>query len=78
MDIFCAIRYYKKVQDEKKRPLRFDYYMLRFLFNKNTVEMLVLHERGPRYVSPEEIITFLANKINEAFSKKVLKSLETS
>jgi hypothetical protein len=78
IDIFCAIRYYKKVQDEEKRPLRFDYYMLRFLFNKNMVEMLVLHERGPRYVSPEEIITFLASKINEAFSKKVLKSLETS
>ena len=77
MDIFCAIRYYK-TQNGKKKPLKFDYYMIRFTFNKNTVEALVLHERGPRYVSPEEIITFLASKINEAFSKKVLKSLETS
>jgi hypothetical protein len=78
MDFFCAVRYYKKTQDEKKKPLKFDYYMLRFLFNKRTVEILVFHEKGPRYVSPEDIIAFLANKINEKCSKRVLKLLEAS
>ncbi|MEM3752899.1 MAG: hypothetical protein QXM65_08180 [Candidatus Bathyarchaeia archaeon] len=78
MDFFCIIRYYKETAGEKKKPLKFDYYMLRFLFNKNTVEILVFHERGPRYLSPEDLITFLTNKINETSSKKVLRVLESS
>jgi hypothetical protein len=77
MDFFCVIRYYKKTQDNRKKPLKFDYYMLRFLFNKNTFKILVFHEKGTRYVSQEDIVTFLANKLNEAFAKKVLKVLET-
>lgn len=77
MDFFCIIRYYKETAGEKK-PLKFDYYMLRLLFNKNTVEILVFHERGPRYLSPEDLITFLTNKINETSSKKVLRVLESS
>jgi len=75
LDFFCAIRYYKK-QNEKKTPLKFDYYMTRFTFNKNSVETQVFHERGPRYISPEDIADFFANKINEKFSKKALKTIE--
>lgn len=73
MDFFCAIRYYKTL-NEKKTPLRFDYYILRFIFNKNSIETQVFHERGPRHLSPEDIVNFVANKINETFSKKVLKA----
>jgi len=74
MDFFCAIRYYKK-QNEKKTPLKFDYYMIRFTFKKDSMEIQIFHERGPRYVSPEDIVNFVVNKINETFSKKVLKSI---
>lgn len=77
MDFFCAIRYYKKTE-EKKKPLRFDYYMLRFLFNKKTVEILIFHEKGPRYLQPEDLITFLTNKINKTSPRKILKVLEAS
>jgi hypothetical protein len=77
MDFFCAIRYYKKTA-EKRKPLKFDYYMLRFLFHQNTVEILVYHEKGPRYLSPDDFIIFLANKINEMSSRKILKLLESS
>jgi hypothetical protein len=75
MDFLCSIRYYK-TQNEKKTPLKFDYYMLRFTFNKNMVEMEVFHERGPMHLSPEEITSFIVNKINEKFSKKILKASE--
>ena len=75
MDFLCSIRYYK-TQNEKKTPLKFDYYILRFTFNKNTMGMEVFHERGPRHISPEEITSFVANKINEKFSKKILKTSE--
>jgi hypothetical protein len=77
IDFFCAIRYHK-TQNEKKTPLRFDYYMLRFGFEEHAIEMLVAHERGPRYMSPEDIINLVTNKVNETSPKKILKALDTS
>ena len=75
MDFFCALRYYK-TQNEKKTPLRFDYYMMRFTFNKDSMEIQIFHERGPRYISPEDIANFVVNKISETFSKKILKAVK--
>ena len=74
LDFFCSIRYYKG-GGEKKTPLKFDYFMLRTVFNKDTFEVQVFHERGPRYISPEELTEFIFNKINESSSKnkKILK-----
>jgi hypothetical protein len=77
MDFLCSTRYYQ-TKNEKKTSLKFDYYMLRFSFNKNTMELEVFHERGPMHISPEEITTFITNKINEKFSKKILKASELS
>jgi hypothetical protein len=74
MDFFCAIRYYM-VQNKNKVPLKFDYYMLRFKFDKNSTELQIFHERGPRHLSPEDIVMLLTNKINETFSKKILKAI---
>jgi hypothetical protein len=75
MDFFCALRYYK-MQNGKKTPLRFDYYIMRLIFNKDSMEIQVFHERGPRYVSPEDIANFVVNKIGETFSKKILKAVK--
>jgi hypothetical protein len=72
MDFFCAIRYYVR-RNGKNKPLKFDYYMLRLAFNANVVEMYVFHERGPRHVSPEDVIKFVVDKVNELFPRKVLK-----
>jgi hypothetical protein len=75
MDFFCALRYYK-TQNGKKTPLRFDYYMMRFTFNKDSIEIQIFHERGPRYISPEDIANFVVNEISETFSKKILKAVK--
>jgi len=77
MDFYCAIRYYK-TQNEKKVPLKFDYYMTRFRFNKNSVETQVFHERGPRYITPGDITDFVRNRINEKSSKKILKAIDAT
>ena len=77
MDFLCVIRYYK-MQSGKKTPLKFDYYMLRFIFNKKTVEMQIFHEKGLMYVSPKDLPEFTADGINAGFSKKVLKVLRVS
>jgi hypothetical protein len=73
MDFFCGIRYYK-IDADKKTALKFDYYLLRTIFNQNTVEIQVHHERGPRYISPDDLISFIFNKINEASKRKILKT----
>jgi hypothetical protein len=71
IDLFCAIRYYKGTV-EKKTPLRFDYYMIRMAFSGNTVEIQVFHERGPRYLSPEDVTSFLVNETNKTSERKTL------
>jgi hypothetical protein len=76
MDFFCAARYYKNAAD-KKAPLKFDYYMIRALFGKNAVEIQVFHERGPRYISPEDMVTFLVNMVNATSTRKILKKIES-
>ncbi len=77
MDFFCAISYYK-MREGKKSPLKFDYYMLRFIFDKNSTETKIFHERGPQHMSPKDIANFIANKTNEMLSKKILKAFEPS
>jgi hypothetical protein len=49
--------------------------MLRTVFSKEMLEVQVFHERGPRYISPEELTAFIFNKINETSSskRKILK-----
>jgi hypothetical protein len=75
MDFFCAVRYYKGTA-EKKTPLKFDYYLMRVVFGKNSVEFQVFHERGPRYISPEDLVVFLVNEVNKTSSRRTLKRIE--
>jgi hypothetical protein len=77
MDLFCGLRYYKNTKP-KRTPLKFDYYMLRMIFGQNqTLELSVYHEKGPRYILPEDLAVFIENRINGFSQKKVLKPLIT-
>lgn len=76
MDFFCGVRYYKSKED-KKTALRFDYYLLRTIFNQGKVEIQVHHERGPRYVSPEDLIMFILKEMNQGTDKKVLRKTKS-
>ena len=75
MDFFCAIRYYKNYTTSKK-PQKFDYYLTRFIFSESAVELHVFHERGPRYFSPKDMLSFVMNRINEAPARRARKILE--
>jgi hypothetical protein len=77
IDFLCIIRYYKTEQSRRTR-LKFDYYMLRFIFDKNLAEIRVFHEKGPMHVSPEDLISFVVKRINAASSKNVLKPVGSS
>lgn len=75
IDFFCIMRY-RKMQAEKKTPLKSDYYMLRFQFDKELTQMQIFHEKGLMYVSPKDLPEFTIKRINSEFSKKVLKLAE--
>ena len=72
MDFFFAIRYCK-TQNKKRNPLRFDYYMIRLMFGTNAIETQVSHERGPRHVSPQDVVNFVASSVNGTAPKKILR-----
>lgn len=74
MDYFCAIRYYK-TRNGQKTPLKFDYYMFRLTFDKGFIEVRIFHERGPRHVSPEDIVNLIDRSVNEYFPRQALRVL---
>jgi len=77
LDFFCAIRYYK-VSGEKRTPLKFDYYIIKTNFVVGSVEFQIHHKQGPRYISPEDLASLIATKVNAFASKKVLKKTESA
>lgn len=62
LDFLCVVRYHV-TKEGKRVPLRFDYYMLRLVFQRSSVKMQIFHERGTRRVSLEDLITFITNRI---------------
>lgn len=59
LDFLCILQYHVADNLGRPTPLRFDYYMLRFGFERNNMEFLVSHERGPQHVHVEDLIGFL-------------------
>ena len=59
LDFYCAIQYHK---GPEKTPLKFDYYILRILFEKGKFEVQIHHEKGPRYLIPEDIANLIFQK----------------
>ena len=77
LDFLCVIRY-RRMIGEKKSRMRFDYYMLRFMFGESLLEVQVSHEKGTRYISPDDLVNLVVNRVNGIFSKKVLKPSEAA
>jgi len=75
LDFFFVVRYHVVNARGKHVPLKFDYHLLRFIFQENSMEMQVCHERGTQRVPLEDLITFTTKRVNEELSKKRLKPL---
>jgi hypothetical protein len=63
LDFFLVVRYYR-IEASSKTPLKFDYYIMRFMFEEKEVEMLVHHERGTRRLAVKEFMAFQVHRIN--------------
>ncbi len=76
IDWFCGILYYRNTLP-KRTPLKFDYYMTRIWFGeKGAVEILLFHERGPRYISPKDLAAFIIRRLNEQAKGKILRPVQ--
>jgi hypothetical protein len=75
LDFFCVVRYHVVNDRGKRVPLKFDYHLLRFMFQENSLDMRVRHERGTQRVPLEDLITFITKRINVELSRKRLKPL---
>lgn len=74
LDFFCVARYHI-AEGEKRKPLRFDYYILRFLFYEKEIELQVFHEKGTQRLSIEDLIMLLMKNINQELRKRNLNPL---
>ncbi|UCE95142.1 MAG: hypothetical protein JSV51_05225 [Candidatus Bathyarchaeota archaeon] len=70
LDFLCILKYHVVNSVMKRTPLKFDYYLLRFAFSKNYMELLICHERGPRHVQVEAIMDFLTNHIRNELAER--------
>jgi hypothetical protein len=75
LDFFFAVRYHRAGDGGKRVPLRFDYYVLRFLFQESSLEMRIRHERGPRRVPLDDLTEFLVEQMNVELSQRQLTPL---
>jgi len=69
LDFLCIARYYIS-EERKNKPLKFDYYMLRFIFRSEEIEIRVHHEKGPRRLPIEDLINLLSERINQELTRK--------
>jgi len=75
LDFFFAVRYHIFKDDDKRVPLRFDYHVLRFFFQKDILELRIRHEKGIRRVSLDDLSRFLVDQINDELSRRQLEPL---
>ncbi len=75
LDFFFVVRYHLVKEDGKRVPLRFDYHVLRFVFQGSGLEMRIRHERGSQRVTPEDLTAFITEKINAELSRRQLTPL---
>ncbi len=76
LDFLCALQYHIVDESGRRAPLKFDYYLLRFVFDKNSVELLVSHERGPQRVHVEDLIGFLVRWIKKELDNRFSAALK--
>jgi hypothetical protein len=75
LDFFFAVCYHRVGDGGKRVPLRFDYYVLRFLFQEGGLELRIRHERGMQRVPLDDLTDFLVKQINVELSRRQLTPL---
>ena len=75
LDFLFIVKYYVP-ENGNRKPLRFDYYIVRFTFRTGEVEILVYHEKGTRRLAVEDLIMFIMEEVNRELKKRKKSSLK--
>jgi hypothetical protein len=75
LDFFFATRYHLVKDDGKRVPLKFDYCVLRFVFQESGLELQIRHEKGTQRIPLDDLTDFLVKQINAELSRKQLMPL---
>ncbi|UCC59084.1 MAG: hypothetical protein JSW14_04100 [Candidatus Bathyarchaeum sp.] len=74
-DFFFVVRYHATSKGGKRVPLRFDYHVLRYIFQEGCLEMRIRHERGTQRIPLDDLTDFIAKRINAELSRRTLNPL---
>jgi len=74
LDFLCIARYYKR-DGAGHRPLKFDYYLLRFLFYDGNLDFQIFHERGIRRLSTEDLSTVIIDRVEKELLENGLQKI---
>ncbi|MGB9134958.1 MAG: hypothetical protein WCC63_05185 [Candidatus Bathyarchaeia archaeon] len=69
LDFLCVLQYHLIKEPERRSPLKFDYFLLRFAFAKNLTELLVSHERGTQRVHVEDLMRFVIERVRKRLAE---------
>ena len=72
LDFIGVVRYYGNGRKRNRRPLKFDYHFLRFLFYNESAEFQIFHERGTRRLSIEDLSAVIMARIDKELSQNGL------
>jgi len=75
LDFFVVVRYHSVREEGKRVPLKFDYHVLRFMFQESGLELRIRHERGTQRVPIDDLTEFIAKRINIELSQQHLTPL---
>ncbi len=75
LDFFLVVTYHINKSECKQVPLKFDYNILRLVFQEENMEMQMRHEKGPQRVPLDDLTDFLIEQINDELSQKQLRPL---
>ncbi len=75
LDFFFVVRYHLVRDNCKMIPLRFDYHVLRLLFQEGDLELQIRHERGTQRVPLDDLTEFLVKQINLELSRRQMLPL---
>lgn len=64
LDFICIVRYYRRISTRRYKPLRFDYYIIRFGFYDGRGDIQVYHEKGTRRLPIDDLITLIIRRVN--------------
>ena len=70
LDVFCGARYHIKKGTGKKQSLQFDYSVLRFIFEKQNIDLSAHYIRGNQRIPRKDFVLYLKNQIDKELVAK--------